>query len=81
MLKTSSYFSQYEVLLVKWEVTDRFCIDCTARGSNGCFCFVAVLVEVYASSLLGDRGNCSEPINYEVFVPCSRPGGKAGEDE
>ncbi len=32
LLKTLSYFSQYEVLLVKWQVTNRFCIDCTGRG-------------------------------------------------
>ena len=32
-------------------------------------------------SLLGHRGNCSEPINLEVFVPHKRPGGEAGGDE
>ena len=42
---------------------------------------MTVLVEAYASSLLGHRGNCSEPINLEVFVPHKRPGGEAGEDE
>ena len=55
LLKISSYFSQYEVLLVELYCIGSFCIGCIGRGSNGFLCFVAVSVEAHIPSLFKQK--------------------------
>lgn len=38
--KHQATFHNTKFYWLNGRVTDRFCIDCTSRGSNGCFCFV-----------------------------------------
>ena len=37
--KHQATFHNAKFYWLNGRVTDRFCIDCTSRGSNGCFCF------------------------------------------
>ena len=38
--KHQATFHNTKFYWLNGRVTDRFCIDCTSRDSNGCFCFV-----------------------------------------
>ena len=44
-------------------MTDRFCIDCTGRGSNGCFYFVAHIL--IAEKVLED---IKIPVDYSTYI-------------